>query len=141
MWPKDYQDRLDQWVSLRDQCKVSTLSVALKQINQWWKFSPWRPYYLHWDDNIIWPNPWDLLADNVFCDLARSLGIMYTVLLIDRKDIEEASLLETNKGNLVRINNGKYILNWNDDSLLNIPSDQIVIKKTLDSSTIRKLLG
>lgn len=141
MWAPDYQQRLQQWVALRHGAANLDLEPCLLSINDWWQSSPWRPYYLHWDDNQIWPGPWDLLADNTYCDLARALGIVYTLMLVEHEKVKEISLIETNDGNLVQINQGKYILNWAPGEMLNIHSTPLVIKKTIDSSKLRHLLG
>ena len=141
MWPKDYQTRLDHWVQLRHQCSGLGFESCLLKVNDWWQQTPWRPYYLHWDDHPTWPGPWDLLADDVYCGLARALGIVYTLLLIDHEKVDEIGLIETDDGNLVRVNGGKYILNWAPGEMLNIHSTDLVIKKTIDSSKIRHLLG
>ena len=141
MWASDYQSRLAQWISLRKDAAESDLETCLLRVNDWWQQTPWRPYYLHWDDSQIWPGPWDLLADDVYCGLARALGIVYTLLLIDHPEVKEISIIETDDGNLVQINHGKYILNWAPDEMLNIHSTHIVVKKTIDSSKIQHLLG
>jgi hypothetical protein len=96
------------------------LEHALNAINVWWFGAPWRPYYLHWDDQDTWPDPWQLLNDNVYCELARGLGILYTITLLERADIESADLILTESGhNLVQVNDSKYILNWEKDTVVN----------------------
>jgi hypothetical protein len=92
----------------------------LEEINAWWFNTPWRPYYLHWDDQPTWPDPWQLLSDDVYCDLARALGILYTITLLDRADMAPADLILTEEGdNLVQVTKEKYILNWNPDTIVN----------------------
>ena len=78
------------------------------------------PYHLHWDDAANWPDPWQLLEDNLFCSLARGLGILYTIAIINHADIDLAELVEVDGDNLVLINNSKYILNWDRDEIVNI---------------------
>jgi len=120
MWPATFDNRLKAWVALRNRCQSLELEPALTAINQWWHLSPWQPYYLHWDDQADWPDPWQLLSDNVYCDLARGLGIMYTISLLDRADMADAELVLTeDDGNLVLVAKEKYILNWNRDSIVN----------------------
>jgi len=141
MWSKDYQTRLGQWVQLRHESVTLDLEPCLLRVNNWWQQTPWRPYHLHWDDYLSWPGPWDLLADDVYCGLARALGIVYTLLLIDHDKVDEVELVETDEGNLVLINKGKYILNWAPDEMLNIHSAHLVVKKTINSNKLRHLLG
>ena len=141
MWAPKYQDRLQQWVDLRHEVARLDLESCLLSVNDWWQQTPWRPYYLHWDDYQTWPGPWDLLADDTYCGLARALGIVYTLLLIDHEKVDEISLIETDDSNLVQVNEGKYILNWAPGEMLNIHSANLVIKKIINSSKIRHLLG
>jgi hypothetical protein len=129
MWSNQYHDRLAAWVDLRHRCRNADLGQAMIEINRWWFGSPWRPYYLHWDDQTTWPDPWQLLADNHYCDLARALGMLYTIDLMDRSDITTCELVETDRGNLVLVDEGKYILNWAANELLNIQSQSITIKR------------
>jgi hypothetical protein len=119
MWCQTFEQRLAAWNSLRDRVRDLPAEEALEQINAWWQRSPWRAYHLHWDDRSDWPDPWQLLSDNIYCDLARGLGILYTITVLDRDDIQDAELIETEHGNLVQVAGGKYILNWGTELELN----------------------
>ena len=120
MWYTDFSDRLEAWAILRTEAQSLSLVEALQKINDWWFNSPWKSYYLHWDDQLLWPDPWQLLSDNVYCDLAKALGILYTISLLDRADMADAELVLTDDGsNLVLVAKRKYILNWNKDSIVN----------------------
>ena len=120
MWPKTFSARLESWNLLRDQCQNLPIKQALEDINAWWFQVPWCPYYLHWDDQAIWPDPWQLLSDDVYCEVARGLGIMYTVTLLDRADMMPIDLVLTSDDrNLVQVGQTKYILNWDSDSVVN----------------------
>jgi len=120
MWPVTFDNRLEAWVELRSRCQNLDLDSALTAINQWWFNCPWQPYYLHWDDQTDWPDPWQLLNDNIYCELARGLGIMYTISLLNRADMADAELVLADEGtNLVLVAKEKYILNWDQDSIVN----------------------
>jgi hypothetical protein len=119
MWPKSFNQRLASWADLKEFSSTADLETALNTIDAWWKKSPWQPYYLHWDDQKDWPDPWQLLSDNVFCGLARGLGILYTIAIIDRPDLQDACLVEVGGDNLVLVHGGKYILNWDGQAELN----------------------
>ena len=136
MWLQTFGDRLDSWNLLRSQCQQLPIESALTQINSWWFNVPWRPYYLHWDDQSSWPDPWQLLNDNVYCEVARGLGILYTITLLDRADTSPVDLVLTESGhNLVLVSKEKYILNWESNSIVNT-NQQVKIKKKYQQQQI-----
>lgn len=137
----EFEDRLVLWNQLRADNQSNDLETALLAINDWWQMLPLDSHYLHWDDIERWPDPWDLLADGVFCSVAKSLGIVYTLYLINRPEINEIQLAQTNEGdNLVLINQGKYILNWAPGEMLNTRTSQIKFTQMMDASVITKRL-
>ncbi len=119
MWPRTFDERLASWTQLRQQAALADPESALNAINSWWFRTPWRAYHLHWDDQADWPDPWQLLSDNLYCPLARGLGILYTIALLDRPDLQDAVLVEVGSDNLVLIDREKYILNWDQDTIVN----------------------
>jgi hypothetical protein len=138
MWPADFAGRLESWNHLRDQVRNLSAEKTLEIINSWWFNVPWRPYYLHWDDQLNWPDPWQLLSDNHYCDLARALGILYTITLLDRADLGDATLVLTQEGdNLVQVVKSKYILNWDKDTIVNT-NQETTIKKQLTQSAVKQ---
>lgn len=137
MWPKTFQLRLDAWATLRQQVQNDNAEEALAKINRWWFQAPWRAYHLHWDDQLTWPDPWELLSDNLYCDVARGLGILYTISLLDRPDLTDAELVFTDDGNnLVLVCKRKYILNWDQETIVNT-NHKIEIKKHLSQRQVQ----
>jgi hypothetical protein len=114
-----------------------TCQEALEQINAWWHQTPWKAYYLHWDDQAQWPDPWQLLSDDIYCDVAKALGILYTISLLDREDMADATLVLTeDHRNLVLVNKTKYILNWNSDSVVNT-NQAVKIRRQFEQHQIK----
>jgi hypothetical protein len=138
MWPASFGARLESWNQLRDQCVHIDIESALKNINAWWFVAPWHPYHLHWDDILQWPDPWQLLSDNYYCDVARGLGILYTITLLNRADLSDTTLVLTDSGdNLVLVDKSKYILNWDKDTVVNT-IQTTNIKKQLTQSAVKQ---
>ena len=130
MWPRTFAERLESWKQLRDQVATADTESALVAINSWWFQTPWRAYHLHWDDQSTWPDPWQLLSDDIYCSLARGLGILYTITLLERADIDSAELILTKTGhNLVLVDKSKYILNWDKSTVVNINPEAKIVKK------------
>ena len=135
-WPATFEARLDSWNQLRTQVAGQPVESALETINSWWFQSPWTAYHLHWDDQNSWPDPWQLLSDNMYCEVARGLGILYTITCLNRGDMDSAELVLTNDDrNLVLLDKSKYILNWDQTVVLNT-SSEIEFKKSLHQSQI-----
>jgi hypothetical protein len=127
-----YEDRLVLWNKLRTENANNRLGDCLTNVNNWWQMLPIDKHHLHWEDEKNWPDPWDILADGIFCDLAKSLGIIYTLYFMDRPDIYEIKLAETTEGHsLVLVNDGDYILNWAPNEILNISTAKLQIHKTM----------
>lgn len=130
MWPTNFADRLTAWSDLRTRVHSMDLESALCEINSWWHRAPWKPYYLHWDDHKTWPDPWQLLSDDIYCPVARSLGILYTISMLDRADMADAELVLTDDGdNLVLVGKTKYILNWKPDTVVNTNQEVKIIRQ------------
>ena len=138
MWPSNFEQRLHAWGVLRESVQHASVEQALADINAWWFRAPWRAYHLHWDDQPNWPDPWELLSDNIYCDLARGLGILYTITLLDRADLQDSVLTESDQGNLVLVQQGKYILNWDSQQVLNINPGQIKAQHSVTQEQIQQ---
>ena len=140
MWQRHSQTRLIAWADLRNQCKLEPdLDTVINTIHSWWQHAPLVLHYLHWDLVKDWPDPWDLIAENTYCDLAKCLGISYTILMLDRTDINSLSIQETKENEyIVSLNQGKYILNWDVGQVLNINStNSLKIARSMDSAMFK----
>ena len=135
-----FEDRLRSWQQLRESCAIMPVDRCLDSINRWWFQLPWQPYYLHWDDIKVWPDPWQLLSDNIYCDIARGLGIVYTITMLDRMDLQDSRLVEEDQNNLVLIQSRKYILNYSPDDILNTYLESGKVRRELTQQQIKQKL-
>lgn len=140
MWAHTFPERLTAWAQLRSQAAALPLDQALATINTWWFQTPWRPYHLHWEDQESWPDPWQLLDDNIYCGLARGLGIMYTIAMLDRSDLQDAVLIENGGDNLVLVDKSKYILNWDADTVVNTNPEIALSRRHVSQDKIKQQL-
>ena len=126
------EDRLRSWRDFRSVLDQSTLENALAQTAKFWASAPFSPYNLDITRHDEWPDPWTLIEENVYCDVAKCLGIVYTLSLCKHRtdlDIEFRVYKDVNTGyeyNLAWINRGKYILNMIDGEVVN----KVQIEKT-----------
>jgi len=140
MLHKTFAERLESWSNLRNRVHSLPTQQALESINTWWFQTPWRAYHLHWDDQPTWPDPWQLLDDNIYCSLARALGIMYTIAMIEREDMQDATLAEIGSDNLVLVSGKKYILNWDADEIVNINLEATKVSRCVTLNQIQQKL-
>lgn len=129
------------WNQLRKENLNSDFSIALQSINDWWQLLPIDLHYLHINDINKWPDPWELLADGIFCEIAKSLGIVYTLYLLERSDISDLEIIITDENNTLVMVNEKYILNWAPGEVLNIESAQIKVKEKINTLVLKKKIN
>ncbi len=142
MWPQTYEERLASWVELRESASQLELQDFLERVNNWRLRAPLNNRYLHWDDQHRWPDPWQLLADNIYCERARALGMLYTIARAWKTGMGDVNIARDCEGDdLVLINQGKYILNWDLDDILNISLANFQVINYLEEETISNILG
>ena len=138
MWQKTFEARLQSWAELRSHCETLPAQEALNQIIEWWSHTPWQPYYLHWDDLPKWPDPWQLLADNVYCNVAKSLGIVYTITMMNHVDLTTAELVLTeDNDDLVVIDGGKYVINISPTPVVN-KNSAVAVKRKISQQQLQQ---
>jgi hypothetical protein len=126
MFQQKAEDRLRSWREFRHSLESLSLEHALVQTAEFWTRAPFVPYNLDASVPNSWPDPWTLIDENVYCDVAKCLGIVYTVLLTEHKtNLDfELRVYEDPKTkyeyNLAWFNQGKYILNMIDGAVVNI---------------------
>ena len=137
MWYHNYQDKLTEWYSLRQQCNTLPLAEQCEAINNWWFRMPMVNRLIEWNTVDFWPDPWELLNNSGYCDLARALGIVYTFKMLENKAWAAIEIAQVDQDNLVLVDHGKYILNWAPGEVLNIRSNPISISRSLDSNKLQ----
>lgn len=82
MFSKSYEERLAIWSQFRS--KIETSNNPLQDVIDFYKpaptvsinTDPWTKEY--------WPNPWELIHENQYCDFCRVLGYCFSLQLTDR---------------------------------------------------------
>lgn len=125
MWFEQPTDnRIIAWREWRNTLENLSVEQVVEQVASAWARVPTVLHYLAPDTIDDWPNPWQLITDNVYCDLSICLGMHYTLLLIDKPEIQDLQL-NIYKGpngwiNLSSIDQGKYVLNYNHGAVVNM---------------------
>jgi hypothetical protein len=115
------------------------MEYRLLTVQQWWLNAPTRRVSLLNDDHTRWPSPWQIFDNLSYCDLTKALGMFYTCALCPdiRKHGVRLKLLYNIAGervSIVDIDNGKYVLNFNDEQIVN--TDSISIEYQLSTELI-----
>lgn len=141
MWwsSSTYDERLTNWVSLREELSCQDLETALATVNQWWFEAPFVNRHLHPQDVDNWPTPWELLADNLYCTLTRALGMMYTLMLTNNAEIEELAIICYDNEYLLSINNNTYLLNYSTTEITPPENEDFDSAYTVVNSTSKEL--
>lgn len=139
----DYETRLKTWVDLRNKLIELPIHQQVIMTDKFWQYVPIQSHYLHTDFILDWPNPWQLLSDNIYCCYAKALGMIYTLLLLDTKNIElvEAKDDNNNEVVLVLVDDAKYVLNYWPDTVVNNHINDFVIHRSLDITPLYKKIG
>ena len=139
----DYPYRLKSWSTLRSKILSSPTSEKCIEIDNFWQRVPLINHYLHTDYIRDWPDPWQLISDNTYCNYARALGMIYTLILTDTKNIAlvEAKDDNSNEVVLVLVDDAKYVLNYWPDMVVNNHIDHFKITRTLDITPIYNKIG
>lgn len=140
----DYETRLRSWFELRQKLQNADTITKCVEIDKFWQSAPLVPHHLHPYDMDNWPGPWDLVYDNTYCELARGLGMIYTLLLLGVEDVDFCLATDDNSEDvtIVLVDNAKYVLNYWPDMVLNIKSTDFQIKDKLDIQKIKnRIIG
>lgn len=138
MWKLKPDDRLEHWKQCRRRISNLPVDQALLQCYDLWASAPFTPFYLEHDRPDNWPDPWQLVYENYYCDLAKCLGMLYTIHLSDHAASLNLGMriyydpISRANYNLVWIDEGKYVLNFSDEGVVNkkqIPTELKLLRE------------
>lgn len=116
-------ERLTRWREFRKSLDNLPLDAACQAVSDFWQSCPFSPFYLDVDKPSEWPNPWTLIEENYYCDIAKALGILYTIKFTKHNpDVELRVYYDPDTKysyNLVWIEGGKYVINLVNDEVVN----------------------
>jgi hypothetical protein len=129
MWNLDTQTRLSSWYDFRQKIANLPIEQAVQMTNELWMTAPIsNPYYTA-DHSDEWPNPWQLVVDNTYDDIAKTLGMLYTITLSHKEINGEIRCYRDRKRsediNLAWLEHGKYVLNYDLEVRVNTELEHI----------------
>jgi hypothetical protein len=75
-------ERLTKWKEFRTELETS--KSPLEEVAELWSKAPFVSPFLNPQNSTEWPDPWHLVLDNRYDQLAIVLGMLYTVKLSQR---------------------------------------------------------
>ena len=138
-----YEARLQDWFQLRKSVTSLPIEQQCITIDEWWQHAPLVNHHLHPHDIGNWPDPWELLSENTYCEVARALGMCYTLYLIGVNDIELVLARNDTAEDvvLVLVDNAKYILNYWPDTVISNTLKDFKVVDHLDIKKIKDKIG
>ena len=126
-WLSDPEEKILSWRHFRKDIASLTLEQAAKQIAQQWAGCPSIKRYHLAQSVDTWPDPWTLLSNKSFDNLARALGMYYTAVMCEQFNPAECSvqIYQNTIGerlDIASLCQGKYVLNFTKGQVVNIYS-------------------
>ena len=128
MFDASSNERLAKWKQFRDTLENS--NSPLEDVAEFWSHAPFVSNFLDPQNPNSWPDPWHLIIDGRFDDLAIALGMLYTLQLTQRfigSQFEiHMSIVSQNKSpNYWLVIDGCYVLNYHYKEVVAI--DQVTL--------------
>ena len=82
MFDKPYYDRIKCWKQLRDE--IETAADPFTRVLEFWQSAPATSIATDPYDKESWPDPWEMIEQNEYCDFMKILAIFYTFQLTER---------------------------------------------------------
>lgn len=116
-------DRLTNWKQFRNSLEES--ATPLEDVAEFWSHAPFVSSYLDTQNSAEWPDPWHLILDDRYDNLAIALGMLYTIKLTTRfmnsKCEIHTSMLPTDKEQrYLLIVDDTYVLNYEYKSVIDV---------------------
>lgn len=128
MYDKQYEDRLASWAEFR-----STLETSHDPIQDTIDFFSHAPLVNIQTDPYTpssWPDPWELIKENIYCPFVKILAICYTLQLTDvlSHGTYEIHITRDNE------NSETYYLLFVDDIVIGFNGEKYVKKNELPTT-------
>ena len=128
MFNLNYEDRLEAWSEFRESLEVS--NDPLKDVIKFYGQTP--EVSIHTDpwSKDSWPDPWQLILENQYCQFCIVLGQYYSLQLTERfssSDFEIHIAIDRKKSDT-------YYMLYVDDKVIGYIADEYIQQKDLPHS-------
>lgn len=131
MFNEDNSVKLARWKQFRDALETST--CPFEDVAEFWSHAPFVSDFLDPANSSNWPDPWHLILDSKFDDLAITVGMLYTLQLTNKfkECYFEIHMLEDSQ-----IKPSRYWLVVNKNYALNYHYKQVVTVDQINEKSI-----
>lgn len=130
MFDKNKEDRLRAWADFRKQLEYS--DNPIQDTIDLYHMAPLVNLQVDPYNTDLWPDPWELLYDNKYCDFAKILGIASTLQLTDRFSETPMMIhIYTDRDN----SEVKYML-FLEDKVIGYEQGKVVDKQQIPSNIV-----
>ena len=131
----NFTERLEIWHALRQRAAGMSLRDRCILVDDFWQHAPLVNHYLHVKDQTNWPNPWQLLADNTYCTVARALGICYTLHLCGDTDTRMIDVRDDHGSDYILVECAEYLMNYHPGTVVNNSLRDFQVREYIDISS------
>lgn len=115
-------ERIREWAAFRKEMQTKPFEEAIFETVKLWSYAPIINQCMDYTDSSTFPDPWELLEDSGYDELAKCLGIMYTLYLSGHNEHTYEVVIGLENGEyryIVSVDNGKYVLNYDWMEIVN----------------------
>jgi hypothetical protein len=121
-------ERLTEWRKFRDSLEIS--QTPFEDVAVLWAQAPFVSPYLKPNNPKTWPDPWHLILDDRYDELAIALGMLYTLKLTQRF---MNSKFEIHTSMFPQDKEPRYLLVVDDSVVLNMEYKCVIDYKQLEN--------
>lgn len=126
-------ERLQDWRKFRETLTVFDSISPERRIIDWWSLLPYTLRAIDIYNSKQWPSPWELVYYGDYCKSSISLGIAYTLCLIDNSWQDRIKILMINDELdifLVVLLDDKYLINYSYKEIIEFDSLDVQVLET-----------
>ena len=128
MFNKKYEDRLVLWRDFRN--SLEHADDPIQSAIDFYRFAPVVSMSVDPYTPSNWPDPWELLEENTYCEFGKILAICYSLQLTDRLSHETFEIHITQD----RVKSATYYLLYVGDRVIGYHGDTHVHKEILPNN-------
>ena len=127
-------ERLQDWRRFRETITIFDSISPERKVIDWWSSLPYTLRAIDIYNSKQWPTPWELVYYGDYCKSSISLGIAYTLCLIEKSWQDRIKLLLIDDNGLdiflVVLLDDKYLINYSYKEIIEFDSLDVQVLET-----------